>query len=282
MSGVQTPIRVAGRDGLLALVPQLIGFAPTDSVVVVALDGKRVAFAARVDMPRGGFDIAATGRTLADALARHDVRVMLVGYSDDPHAVDTVHAVADFLADVLEVLVVPNGTVKSHAALEAANALSGRGMLPSRAALAQSIAAPTGAALVLALEALSVAVPSDTAADDLLAPGGVTAASAATLAATLANVEARDDLVGRVVREHDTRAWVPALVAALGFLPVESGAEVAAVLAIAAYRVGDGALANLAVDRARAAVPGHRLAGLMVQVMCAGMRPEELDAVLGG
>ena len=53
-----------------------------------------------------------------------------------------------------------------------------------------------------------------------------------------------------------------------------------AALAVIAYRKGDGALAQVALDRALHSDPAHRLAHLMLAVMAAGMHPSDLDTLL--
>lgn len=64
-------------------------------------------------------------------------------------------------------------------------------------------------------------------------------------------------------------------------IPDPEAAEPAALLAVSALLRGDGALANVALDRAEQAWPGHRLAGLLRQVAEAGMRPAAFRACLG-
>jgi hypothetical protein len=51
------------------------------------------------------------------------------------------------------------------------------------------------------------------------------------------------------------------------------GASPAALLAFCAWQRGDGALANLAADRALADDPGYRLARLLAQAFTAGLDP---------
>jgi hypothetical protein len=53
------------------------------------------------------------------------------------------------------------------------------------------------------------------------------------------------------------------------------------VLAVVAYRHGDGALAQVAVDRCLAAEPHHRLAHLLLAIMAAGLHPDELVTLSG-
>ena len=61
--------------------------------------------------------------------------------------------------------------------------------------------------------------------------------------------------------------------------PDPEAAEPAVLLALSAMLRGDGALANVALDRAEQAWPGHRLAGILRPVLL-GMRPEEIRALL--
>ncbi len=63
--------------------------------------------------------------------------------------------------------------------------------------------------------------------------------------------------------------------------PDPEAAEPAALLAVSAMLRGDGALANVALDRAEQAWPGHRLTGLLRRTADAGMRPSEFRACLG-
>ena len=47
-------LTVRSPADLITAVPYLIGFHPTDSVVVVAMRGRRIVFAARADLPEPG------------------------------------------------------------------------------------------------------------------------------------------------------------------------------------------------------------------------------------
>jgi hypothetical protein len=46
-----------------------------------------------------------------------------------------------------------------------------------------------------------------------------------------------------------------------------------------AYRHGDGALAQVAVDRCLLAEPEHGLAQLMIAIMSSGIHPDELERI---
>jgi hypothetical protein len=63
--------------------------------------------------------------------------------------------------------------------------------------------------------------------------------------------------------------------------PDPEAAEPAALLAVSAMVRGDGALANIALDRAERAWPGHRLTAILRSVLL-GMRPEEIRAWVRG
>jgi hypothetical protein len=63
-------------------------------------------------------------------------------------------------------------------------------------------------------------------------------------------------------------------------VPDPEAAEPAALLALSALLRGDGALANVALDRAEAAWPGHRLTATLRGLALAGIRPSELRACL--
>lgn len=62
--------------------------------------------------------------------------------------------------------------------------------------------------------------------------------------------------------------------------PEPESAEAAALLAVAALARGDGALANIAVDRARQAWPGHRLAEALAEALGTGFGPVQVRAWL--
>lgn len=64
--------------------------------------------------------------------------------------------------------------------------------------------------------------------------------------------------------------------------PDPEAAEPAALLAASALLRGDGAMANVALDRATGAWPGHRLTGLLRSVAESGMRPSRFRACLTG
>ncbi len=80
---VQT-LRARTPEDLLALVPVVLGFEPTGSVVMLTFDAEH-PFHARVDLPDTAEDAAAVADLLLDPAAHHGVgRVVLLLYATDP------------------------------------------------------------------------------------------------------------------------------------------------------------------------------------------------------
>ena len=98
---------------------------------------------------------------------------------------------------------------------------------------------------------------------------------ATALAVVVNDVAIRDAMIARAVVEMN-RPWLPMLIAAAGWTPDDQAPQLCSVLAVVAYRHGDGALAQVAVDRCLAAEPHHRLAHLLLAIMAAGLHPDEL------
>jgi len=94
----------------------------------------------------------------------------------------------------------------------------------------------------------------------------------------LNDVLIRDAVLANAVAQLD-QPWLPLLIACATWTPDFLAAELCSVLSMVAYRHGDGALAQLAVDRCLAVEPNHPLAQLMIMIMAAGVRPEELERI---
>ncbi len=106
-STIPTTLTARTPEDLLAVAPVVLGFWPTDSVVMLTF-GARHAFHARVDLPRDRDDLWEMADLLVGPAVAHDVpRVVLLVYSDDPGlATAAWHALRDGLAgagiDVVE------------------------------------------------------------------------------------------------------------------------------------------------------------------------------------
>lgn len=329
-----TPITITGPDGLLAIVPTMLGFHPKSSLVLICLSGcrRRVGPVARVDLPAGH------DRAMAAHLAGHAVRhadeVAIVVYQEGrrrpPLLGDVLSALARSGIEVMDAIVVragrafpalgaggpqrkvsglalPSADDPQMRLLAAASVMSGRTVLPDREALRQSIAAPTGERLRDAERWITAATCGDVppprltgnsitsagpgghiddgehgltelALAQTAAAGGVAVDVAAALAVAMTDVLVRDSVLALAVTELE-RPWLPMLISCASWTPPALAPPLCAVLAVVAYRHGDGALAQVAIDRCLTAAPQYPLAHLMIAIISAGVRPETLDSL---
>lgn len=168
MTTTDAPIvRLRSPGEIAAAVPLLVGFAPQDSLVVVALRGKRIGLTMRVDLPE-----PPDAPDLLDELAAELVQrvrhaggtacaVVVLADARQEALVDALlGACADVAVEVIEALHVAAGRWSSYtcsarccptagtpvpqpsARLQAETALRGRAVLPSRADLVASLAPP--------------------------------------------------------------------------------------------------------------------------------------------
>lgn len=196
---------------------------------------------------------------------------------------------------VLEVEPSPSLTVvAAHAALD------GRAVLASRDALTASVAPPVLLARRVAADALDVAARArteDVRARGLQATSAAGLASvavalrryacppaqlepgqAATLAVALLDVHVRDEVATWGLDEPDALLRLLTDVARSTVAPYDP--PVCTLLAWTAYGRGDGALANVALDRALTSDPAYALAGLLRQALDAQVPPAEVRALL--
>ncbi len=93
-------LRAKNPEDLLAMVPQVLGFHPEESLVLLTLGEATDRFHARVDLPHDESDIEEVVRLLSDVLERNRVpRVVVVTYSEDQCVSLGVHRA---LCDALE------------------------------------------------------------------------------------------------------------------------------------------------------------------------------------
>lgn len=98
----QARIRVSGVPGLVAMVPYLLGYHPSESLVVVLIDQHRVGLTLRLDLPGLLHDPDDVAGFVDGQIRRLDAtHVLLVAYADTTEQ-DVVGAVAD-LAVALDV-----------------------------------------------------------------------------------------------------------------------------------------------------------------------------------
>ncbi|MFZ4485862.1 MAG: DUF4192 domain-containing protein [Candidatus Nanopelagicales bacterium] len=97
----QPTLKMTGPDQLVASLPYLLGFQPSESLVVVWTKGGRILLTQRVDLPAtgDGVDLADFARILVQPLKGHEpdeAVIVVVDGSCDVHCDGSdVHAVAD-------------------------------------------------------------------------------------------------------------------------------------------------------------------------------------------
>lgn len=327
--------RLRGPGDVAAALPHLCGFVPTESLVVVALQGprSRVRLTLRVDLP--GVE---QERPLADEVvqrmrhAQADGVLLVVCTEGDSdagglprrqlvrrlrRALDRAGVSCD------DALLIRGGRWWSYRCsdprccpaegtplgasggqgltlLQARSALQGRAVLASRADLVAALAPPAGSEAV-ALRRLLDAVDAERAgagADRPTAGAGalqewrdalVQAGQpplvlpdplAARLAASLADVVVRDEVLTWLLDDHD--ALLTLLLALAARCPAPWDAPVCAILGWVAHGRGDGGLANVALDRALVSQPGYSLALLSRQALEGQLPPSEVRNLLEG
>jgi hypothetical protein len=311
---------------VLAAVPYMFGFQPTNSLVLLVFHGKRFLFQARIDLPpvdqaadAAEYLAGVTARNLpsGDAAERDGpVAVVLAGYGGEAEVVPLANAVLGELGrrgvPVAAILRVdagrywnmlcsdpsccpPDGSPFDPDATEYAAAATFCGLVvhPDRAALAATLEPVAGPGIepevTRALERLGLLAGGQRglkaaaraavrqAFERYMNGGRLDDDEVAWLAVLLADVLIRDDTWARVVSgptvpEHE-EIWRDVVRRA----PLRYVPGPATLLALVAWRAGDGVLADLAAERALAADPSYRLGRLLLQALRSGLPPSTLD-----
>ena len=296
---------------LLAMVPFVIGFQPTASVVMLTCAGP-TAMHARVDLPASPTDDEQVlDQLLSAATCNQVATAAFVLYTDDVRIAArlTDLIMLRFLLAGIGVLIVlrvhedrwfalVDGVAGArvdgvpfdidHHPLTMRGVLEGRITYRSREALAASLDPdPDGVAAVRAiLPDLPVPQRGEGAAHRVRAVvrrhlrGG--RVPDAELVAELATLLAEEATVERVVhgmrRDAIASARAEFWCGVLRRTPPELLAPVAAVTAMAAWLAGEGALAWCAVDRADAAGPRHPVAALVAEKLQGAVPPRAWGA----
>jgi hypothetical protein len=337
-------LRIRDQGDLVAAVPAMLGFHPSESLVLMATggaSGRRIGLTLRVDLPPPEHPEYAEHAELVAASA---VRGLLLDAPAGAICI-VVSAAAGRPPDDLPhrwlagrvATELDRQSVPVHAAMWAEHTAGGArwacydpcgcvGRVPDPAATAFVAAVVAEGRVVHAdrAELLALVAPADAerirrreealirATDGdvgdvgpvvVEARAGIAAVDAAITDAAAGRLDLADDRVLALatalgIGEVRTAAvqWclggraaaAEQLWAALAReTPDPESAEPAALLAVSALLRGDGALANVALDRAERAWAGHAFAGLVRRVAAAGMRPSAvrellLDATAGG
>ncbi len=177
--------------------------------------------------------------------------------------------------------------------------LAGRAVLGSRAELVASLAAPehpqagaravrrAGAALVRRLHEVGIATLRTELVDraaallDEAAEGTlVRPAAAGRLAVALTDLQVRDRVASWALARPD--ALLALLTQVARIVPPPDDVAVCTVLAWVHYAQGDGAPANVALDRALSSDPGYSLALLLREALDAAVPPSAVRGLLAG
>ncbi|WP_067832836.1 DUF4192 domain-containing protein [Actinomadura kijaniata] len=320
MSNQRPQMRIRTPEDVIAAVPYLLGFHPSDSIVLVAYGGPHGTCALRQDLPPQGGD--PEGERLAAVLTDNGFeRAVLLGYGPPGRVAAAVGRIRPALehagVEVAETMRVgdgrwwsldcaspccpPEGRRYDIAATEiAAEAtLAGQVVLPGRSDLVRSIAS-------LGLPMREATTRAEQRWFDWarqgLSPARIRSRAVREGTALL------DDLSARVRGDGppptgEEVAWLGVLLtetrvrdeAWIRIDPDDPGPHLefwryvvrrveepyitapAVLLAYAAYSTGDGALANIALDRA---APDYPLAWLLREIMAAGIPPSAIHPAL--
>jgi len=297
-----TTLQARTPEDVLAAVPVVLGFEPLESVVMLTFGGDET-FHARVDLPPPTEVDGAVAQLLEPALLHSVARVLFVVYADDGHAARIVvsglrRAFGRAGIDVVEVLRVhggrwfapgrpgaPAGGVPYDVAdhrFRAQAVVEGIVVHRSRAELEELLESRPDAVREVG-RALRRAVPSPPGeigdlVDLRLDAGRFSAPELARVLLGLQEQEGRDAALGVMSRDAATRhvrLWTDAVQRA----PAELVDAPAAVLALAAWLAGHGALAWCAVDRSRAAGTELSLAALVADLLSRAVPPSTWSRV---
>jgi hypothetical protein len=315
-------IRLSDPSELIAAVPHLLGFHPHDSVVLLAIHGKRLGLTLRADLVDDDQAPLLAEQLLPPITRQRPTGVALVviggGFTrdgDPPHRA---------LVNALESVLTSAGFPVVHAAwtartvrdapwrcyddpccagvvadpmtspLAAATVAAGAVTFGSREEMAELMAPEDPAALQRRATLLDVA-DAEHPMSALLVGQRLARLKKLHRAAAAGDLALSDRTVAEVasalcdhrVRDAclpwcsgpDAAAAEQLWLALVRATPAPERAEPAALLALAAYVRGDGALAGVALDAALHACPQHSLSGLLRAALDTGLPPELLRSV---
>jgi hypothetical protein len=328
-----TTVRIGGPGDLVDALPRILGFVPTSSAVLVALrpPRDRVTLTMRVDLPVRRHESSCARLLAGHAQRAGATSAVLVIYDDRPPPASRRWPGASLTRELRTALrnhgglsladsvLVRDGRWRSllctderccpaegeplrgdqePSAFAAALVASGAAPLPSRAALAASIAGPSGPEEVefarlqaMAAQELVARVAAGEPVSEVRAETvalfraalvdsgrSLSGADVARFLAGLVDIGARDVVLGWA-GEKNTDGLLALLLALAPRAVKPLDVPVLTVLAWVAYARGDGALANIAVDRALAADPDYTMAQLVASGLDAGLHPRQVRAV---
>lgn len=295
------PTTVSSPADLAAVAPHVIGYHPSDAIVLVVLRGQRLRLAGCLDLPADTADPRWRTETAEAVGAIPELggdRVMLAGYGTATATGPVLDAVTGLceqagvpVAATIQVtgglyrlhpqqpgsqaLAVPGSEHPGVAALNAAGytAAASREAVEARLAATDNDAAKAITAAVAALDGKPRQVfQARRLLRRLRRPGALSVASTALLLTNLQDTDVRDQAL--ICIDHQPPATLLPLWEWLTRqAPAGHAATPAAICAYAAWRAGEDLLAHVAIDRAIADRPGHDLAEAVWHLLASGIDP---------
>ena len=296
-------LRIRSPEDIVAAVPVILGFEPRESIVMMTFGGAD-PFHARVDLPIPAH-ADEVALLLVSPAVRHQVRdVLFIIYAEEGPAVKSVtrqlrHHFAEAEIGVLEVLRVHDGRWFApgrpgappcgvpydvgHHRFRAMAVTEGIVVHRSREELADLIRGQPRE-VARTTEALAEATPAGPGEiaemiETRLEEGFLTAKEAARLLLGLATPAGRDAALATFTRSRaaqQVRLWTDVVQRA----PEEMLGSPAAILALAGWLSGNGALAWCALDRCRAVDPTNSLAALVDDLLTCAVPPRTWSALV--
>jgi len=301
---------ISSPQSLVAMIPAILGFRPSRSLVVATATGRQLGVTMRVDLtPALGEDIG----HLVELAAHQDADSVLVVVVDDT---DTDHRalVASLTTGMAERNITVQGAVRvaeiatgatwrciqdecgasgviddpQATPMAMAAVLAGRPIFRTREELV-SLIAPSPAALTAVLDKPENAADGDedaprraveailAAMDDVENGNTPDIANLASLAAPLTDVRVRDMLFATALSNRAAAAeqlWL----SMARILPPRHRAESLVLLGFSCYSRGDGTLAGVALAAALADHSEHSMARLLDEALQSGASPQVLHA----
>lgn len=289
---------------LLATVPHLLGFHPADSLVLVVMNDAQIELVARFDLD-GDVDVDLVRNTLRRVAESRYVVITYGATSRAPSPADTVIAqLRDFL--LLDSLCVKSGRWRSYLCEDPGCCpVDGREVDDEADPLVTSLITAGSAPFANREQVVAALAPATLTPDEQEARGTVVTAAAAhgvphdpsvdSFAALLDVLTApaphtweqrmvaynalrdfrlRDALLRHLLDHDDQRVPVRSGLFGLApYAPHDAQAPVATTLAGCAWLDGNGALAQIAIERALDADPGYSLARLLDRALRHGVPP---------
>ncbi|XVV02678.1 DUF4192 domain-containing protein [Actinosynnema sp. CA-248983] len=310
------PIWLTEPAELIAATPHLLGFYPSESLVMHVVDGRSLILTMRMTLPEQSRLHRPMAQHAVEVVQDHDgtgAVLLLVSASRVPRLAG--HLQTEFAAAELPVEIFGTPTIgtgsewfsygadgacgvipdPSASPLAIDSVLRGQVTYPSREALAATLAPDPDEALARRAALITAAHHTPTAAHtsveqwyehvrdevertaDRRTP--LSDEEIAALAVALENRRVRDRCLSFTTGGRAVaaeRLWTELT----RMCPAPPRAEPAVLLAMFAYIRGDGALAMIALDRALDAQPDHTLAALLQSAVNRGIPPGELADIV--